>query len=215
MVEAIAQQGDLLQTLALFFGVAWACGLNLYATVAILGLGSATGYVALPATLAIVADPIVIFAAAVMYCIEFMADKTPGVDTAWEALHTFIRIPAGALLAAAAVGEVQPAVTIAAGLLGGCITAVTHACKAGARVMINTSPEPYSNWGASLAEDIAVLAGLWAALTQPLLFVVGFAVFLVSLFWLLPRLSSSIHSVRSRLAQWLGLAKMSAPEVKA
>ena len=196
---------ELIQTLALTMGVAWASGLNLYAAVAVLGLSRATGYVALPDSLALVADPLVIFAASVMYCIEFMADKTPGVDTAWDAVHTFIRIPAGAMLAAAAVGEVAPAVTVAAGLLGGGVTAATHATKAGARVMINTSPEPFSNWGASLGEDLAVFAGLGAALSQPLIFLAAFVLFMLSLIWVLPRLSKGIASLAQRLGRWLGL----------
>lgn len=195
----------LIQTLALTMGVAWASGLNLYAAIAVLGLSSATGYVALPDPLALVADPLVIFAASVMYCIEFMADKTPGVDTTWDAIHTFIRIPAGAMLAAGAVGEVTPALTVAAGLLGGGVTAATHATKAGARVMINTSPEPFSNWGASLGEDLAVFAGLWAALSHPLLFVVAFVLFLFSLIWVMPRLWQGIYSLGQRLGRGLGL----------
>lgn len=195
----------LIQTLALTTGVAWASGLNLYAVVAVLGLSSATGYVVLPDSLAVVADPLVIFCASVMYCIEFMADKTPGVDTTWDAIHTFIRIPAGAMLAAGAVGEVVPALTVAAGLLGGAITAATHATKSGARVMINNSPEPYSNWGASLGEDIVVFAGLWIALTHPLMFLVAFLLFMFSLIWVLPRLGQGISSLGQRLGRWLGL----------
>lgn len=196
---------ELIQTLALTMGVAWASGLNLYAALAVLGLSSATGYVALPDSLALVSDPLVIFSASVMYCIEFMADKTPGVDTAWDAIHSFIRIPAGAMLAAGAVGEVSPALTVAAGLLGGGVTATTHATKAGARVMINTSPEPFSNWGASLGEDVAVFAGLWAALSHPLVFLVAFVLFMLSLVWILPRLWRGISSLGQRLGRWLGL----------
>ena len=116
---------------------------------AVLGLGGATGYVDLPPSLEVVQDPLVIIAAAFMYCVEFMADKTPGVDSAWDTLHTFIRIPAGAMLAAGAAGPVDPAIAIAAGMLGGGVTAATHATKAGSRVLINTSPEPFSNWAAS------------------------------------------------------------------
>ena len=196
----------LVQTLALTAGVAWASGINLYAVVAVLGLGGATGYIELPDSLAIVTDPVVIFAACVMYCVEFMADKTPGVDTGWDALHTFVRIPAGALLAAGAVGDVSPALSVAAGLLGGSVTAATHASKAGARVMINTSPEPFSNWGASLAEDLAVFAGLWTALANPWFFLVLFVLFLLSLIWLLPRLMRGVRAVLRRLGRWLGIS---------
>lgn len=195
----------LIQTLALTMGVAWASGLNLYAAIAVLGLSSATGYVELPDSLALVADPLIIFSASVMYCVEFMADKTPGVDTAWDAIHSFIRIPAGAMLAAGAVGEVSPALTVAAGLLGGGVTAATHVTKAGARVLINASPEPFSNWGASLGEDIAVFAGLWAVLSHPLGFLVAFILFMISLIWVLPRLWLGISSLGQRLGRWLGL----------
>lgn len=201
----------LLQTIALTLGVAWASGLNLYAAVAMLGLGGAFGYVDLPATLEPVQDPIVILAAAFMYCVEFLADKTPGVDTGWDAVHTFIRIPAGALLAAGAVGDVAPALTIAAGLVGGAVTAATHAGKASSRVMINTSPEPFSNWAASLAEDLAVFAGLWAALQHPVVFLGAFVVFLLLLCWLLPKLWRGMRLAIRRIGTWLGLVR-AAPE---
>ena len=105
----------LIHTLALTMGVAWASGINLYAAVAVLGLAGNAGYVHLPDTLTIVEDPLVIIAACFMYCVEFFADKIPGVDSTWDALHTFIRIPAGAMLAAGAVGDVTPALAVAAG----------------------------------------------------------------------------------------------------
>ena len=140
----------MIHTLALTMGVAWASGINLYAAVAVLGLAGNAGYVHLPDTLTIVEDPLVIIAACFMYCVEFFADKMPGVDSTWDALHTFIRIPAGAMLAAGAVGDVTPALAVAAGLVGGSVTAATHATKAGTRMLINTSPEPFSNWFASI-----------------------------------------------------------------
>jgi hypothetical protein len=178
----------LLQTLALTMGVAWASGINLYAAVAVLGIAGSTGYVQLPDTLSVVQDPLVIVAACFMYVVEFFADKVPGVDSSWDALHTFIRIPAGALLAAGAVGDVSPAAAVAAGLLGGSVTAATHATKAGTRLLINASPEPFSNFFASLGEDIAVFAGLWAALNHPVVFLLLLILFLLALCWLLPRI---------------------------
>jgi hypothetical protein len=190
----------LIHTLALTLGVAWASGINLYAAIAMLGIAGAGGYVQLPDNLAIVQDPLVIIAAGFMYCVEFFADKTPGVDTAWDGLHTFIRIPAGALLAAGAVGDVNPALVITAGILGGGVTAATHATKAGARVLINTSPEPFSNWFASLAEDVAVFAGLWAALTHPVIFLILLMAFLLLLCWLLPKLWRGVVAVSRRIA---------------
>ena len=152
---------------ALSMGTAWASGINLYAAILTLGLLGATGQMALPPNLAIVTQPIVILAAGVMFCIEFFADKIPGVDTGWDTIHSFIRIPGGALLAAAAVGDVNPAVMLAAGILGGGLAAGTHAAKAGSRVLINTSPEPFSNWLVSIGEDLAVITGVWVALAHP------------------------------------------------
>jgi len=116
-------------------------------------------------------------------------------------------IPAGALLAAGAVGTVDPALTIAAGLLGGSVTAATHAAKAGTRVLINTSPEPFSNWTASIVEDLAVFAGLWAALTHPVVFSCALLLFLVSLCWLLPKLALGIVKVFRKVGSWLGLIR--------
>ncbi len=203
----MSEYSDLIHTIALTLGVAWASGINLYAVVAVLGLGGAAGYIELPPTLAVVQDPLVIIAAAIMYCVEFMADKTPGVDSAWDTLHTFIRIPAGAMLAAGAVGPVDPAIGVAAGLLGGSITAATHATKAGSRVLINTSPEPFSNFGASLAEDLAVFAGLWAALVHPVLFLLALGVFLILVCLLLPKILRAAASVFRRLGRWLGLSR--------
>jgi len=194
---------SLIQVIALTMGAAWASGINLYATVAILGMAGTTGYVDLPETLSVVQDPLVILAAGFMYCVEFFADKTPGVDTGWDALHTFIRIPAGAMLAAGAVGDVSPAMAVAAGLVGGTVTAATHATKAGSRVLINTSPEPFSNLGASIAEDLAVFAGLWAALSHPALFIVAFVLFLIFIAWMLPKVVRGIAAAGRRVGRWL------------
>lgn len=194
---------DLVQVIALSMGVAWASGINMYAAIAMLGILGATGHMVLPPGLEPLSDPIVIMAAAFMYCVEFFADKIPGVDTGWDAIHTFLRIPAGAVLAAMAVGDLSLPAQIAAGLVGGTLTAATHATKAGARVMINTSPEPVSNWGASLAEDLAVFAGLWTALNYPLLFLALLAVFVGLMIWLLPKLWRGIKTVFGTLARWM------------
>ena len=181
-------------------GVAWASGINLYAAILVLGILGTTGNIALPPDLMILTDPLVIIAAGVMYVVEFFADKIPGVDNGWDTVHTFIRIPLGALLAAAAVGEVQPAVIVAAALLGGGMAATTHAAKAGARVLINTSPEPLTNWFASLGEDVAVIAGLWTALHYPAIFVIFLIVFILLLIWLLPKLWRGVTKIISLLA---------------
>ena len=202
---------ELIATLALTLGVAWASGINLYAAVAVLGLSGVMGYIDLPPALELLQDPLIILVAVFMYCVEFMADKTPGVDTAWDALHSFIRIPAGALLAAGAVGPVDPALAVAAGLLGGTLSAATHATKAGSRVLINTSPEPFSNWTASILEDVAVFVGLWAALQLPVLFLLALLVFLVALCWLLPKLWRGVTAILRKLGTWLGLVRRATP----
>ena len=137
------------ELIALSMGMAWASGVNLYATLGVLGIMGATGNMDLPPDLAILTSPMVIVAACAMYVIEFFADKIPGVDTIWDTLHTFIRIPAGAMLAAGALGDVGPAAEMTALILGGGMAGVSHGVKAGSRVLINASPEPFTNWAAS------------------------------------------------------------------
>lgn len=203
----------LLRTISLTMGVAWASGINLYAAILTLGILGSTGNIILPPGLEVCADPIVIIAAAIMYLAEFFADKVPGVDTGWDSVHTFIRIPAGALLAASAVGEVTPAVTVAAALLGGGLAAGSHFTKAGGRIMINTSPEPFSNWVASFAEDIIVIAGLWAALYHPVVFLVLLLLFLGLMIWLLPRIWLGIKKVFAFISRFFtGPAENSPPD---
>lgn len=195
---------SLISLIAITMGVGWASGINLYAAVLMLGLMGNLGHIELPAELQVVADPMVLMAAGFMYCVEFFADKVPGVDTSWDGLHTFVRIPAGAMLAAAAVGDISPAVEIAAGLMGGTLAAGSHALKAGSRVMINTSPEPFSNWTASVGEDLVVLGGLWAALYNPVLFLIALVLFVVLLIWVLPKLWRAIKGVARTVAGWFG-----------
>ncbi len=178
---------QIIQTISLAMGVAWASGINLYAAILMLGLMGASGNILLPPGLEVLTEPMVIFAAGLMYVIEFFADKTPGLDTGWDTIHTFIRIPAGAVLAAGAVGDVSPAVAVAVGLVGGGLAAGTHATKAGSRVIINASPEPFSNWVASVGEDVSVVGGLWVALHYPWTFVGAMLVFIVLMIWLLPK----------------------------
>ncbi len=188
------------QTVALSMGAAWASGINLYATLLMLGILAQTGNIQLPPDLAVVADPLVITAAGMMYLIEFVADKTPGVDSGWDAIHTFIRIPAGAVLAAGAVGELAPAAELAAAIAGGTIAAGAHATKMSTRLVINTSPEPVSNWAASIGEDVAVIGGLWTALHYPWLFLALLLVFIALTIWLLPRLWAALR----RVFAWIG-----------
>ena len=195
-----------IQTLALTLGVGWAAGLNLYAAILTLGLMNAMGYTTLPPDLSILSDPVVLAAAGFMYFVEFFADKTPGVDSGWDGLHTFIRIPAGALLAAGAASgfDVSEAAQLAAALVGGSLAAGSHFTKAGSRVLINTSPEPFTNWTASFAEDIAVIGGLWAALSHPWAFLVMLAVFILVVAWTLPKLWRAVKILFQKLGRLFG-----------
>ncbi len=190
---------QLIATIALTMGTAWAAGINLYATIGVLGFLGITGNIVLPEQLQILQNPMIIGAAALMYAVEFFADKTPGVDTGWDAIHSFIRIPAGVMLAAGAVGDVNPAVAITAGILGGGVSATSHFLKAGSRVLINTSPEPFSNWAASIMEDVAVFAGLWAVLYHPLIFLGLFCLFILFAIWLLPKIWQGIKALLIRM----------------
>lgn len=194
---------SLIATLALTMGSSWASGINLYAALLVLGLGGATGNVALPHELAVLENPFVIGAAGVMYLVQFFADKMPGVDSISDALQTFVRIPAGAMLAAGAVGDVSPALEIAAGILGGGAAATSHAAKTGTRLMINTSPEPVSNWTASISEDLIVIGGLWTALNHPILFLILFIIFVGLAIWLLPKLWKLIRALLIKTARFL------------
>lgn len=179
---------DLIQTIALSAGLAWASGLRLYLVVFLAGALSHFGYLQLPETLSLLTNPLVIGVAAIMAFAELIADKVPAFDSLWDSFQTFIRIPAGALLAAFAMGDVDPAWVVAAGLVGGTITAGTHFAKAGSRLAINTSPEPFSNWAASFGEEGMVLGGLWAMLASPVLFLGLLALFLMLAGYLLFRL---------------------------
>ena len=190
--------------LILLLAVSWACGLNLYATVLTLGVLAANGLLALPPGLQFLSDPTVLSLAAFMYCLEFLADKTPGIDSGWDAVHTFVRIPAGAVLAMLIVSGAP--LPLFAGLmaltLGGGMAALSHFTKAGARLVINTSPEPVSNWLASLGEDVIVVLGLLAAVYHPLLFMVALMLFVAFALWLLPHLWQAGRHIFTELGIW-------------
>ena len=180
---------DALHLIALGLGAAWASGINLYAAILVLGGLGATGMVDLPSDLTVLSHPAVLIVAGFLYVIEFVADKVPGVDSLWDTIHTFIRIPAGALLAAGAIHDYGQGYELAAALLaGGALAAASHATKAGSRVAINTSPEPFSNWIVSLLEDFLVLGGLFLALFKPALFLTLLGAFVLMIIWLLPKL---------------------------
>lgn len=161
---------DLAQLAALAAALGWASGLRLYAAVFITGAVGYLGWVSLPSGLQLLQHPVVLGASFLMFVAEFVADKIPGFDTLWDALHTFIRIPAGAALAAGALGADSATVGFIAALMGGTLAATSHAAKATTRAAANTSPEPFSNIALSLLGDAAVPVMLWLAWEHPLVF---------------------------------------------
>lgn len=190
---------DTLHSVALAAGLAWGSGIRLYAVLFLAGLMAHLGYVELPPALGLLTHPAVLGASGFMFAIEFFADKVPGLDTLWDAAHTFIRIPAGALLAALALADQDPALVLAAAILGGTLASAVHLTKAGSRALINTSPEPFSNWTASFSEEALLLGGLWAAFTHPLVFLAGLALFLLLALWLLPKIWRGLRVLWRRL----------------
>ena len=169
-----------LPDIAIALALAWGAGLRAYAVVFAVGLAGAMGWVELPGHLEVLQHPVVLFASGFMTLVEFGADKVPWLDSIWDAIHSFIRIPAGAALAAMAFGDSTSAVMVAAGLLGGSLAAAMHVAKAGTRATLNLSPEPFSNWTASLSEDALVPLGLWLAFVHPLAFLLVLALTLLA-----------------------------------
>lgn len=174
-----------LPDLAIAAAAAWGAGLRAYAVVFALGLAGALGWIELPPHLGLLSHPLVIGASGLMTAVEFFADKLPWLDSVWDAVHSFIRIPAGAALAAAVFGDSGAAVALAAAILGGTLAGAVHLTKAGTRAVINTSPEPFTNGAASLTEDAMVPLGLWLAVAHPIAFFVLLALFLIGAFLLL------------------------------
>lgn len=177
-----------IEALSLAMGTAWTSGINVYATVAALGLAGRFEMIQLPESLEVLSNPVVIAVACIMYAIEFFADKIPYVDNGWDVLHTFIRVPAGAILAARSLGDMSPALEMAALLAGGSIALAAHGTKATSRLAINSSPEPFSNWIASFLEDVAVLGGIWIIFNHPWLMLALVMVFLVLTVWIVPKI---------------------------
>ncbi len=167
---------DLTQLVAIAAVLGWASGLRLYAVVFLTGLAGWLGWVTLPGDLHVLAHPVVIGAAGLMLFLEFFVDKIPGLDSVWDAVHTFVRIPAGAALAGAVFGGDQASWVTAAALMGGTLAATSHAAKLTTRASANTSPEPFSNLALSLVGDGAVPAMLWLSWTHPVIALVVLAV---------------------------------------
>jgi Domain of unknown function (DUF4126) len=195
----------MLDAISLGAGLAWASGLRLYLTVLLVGVLAHAGVIHLPASLEALASPWVIGAAAILSVVEFFADRIPAFDSFWDAIHTFIRIPAGALLAAGALGgHTDPALMTVAALAGGTLAGSAHLTKAGTRALINLSPEPLSNWIASSTEDILVFFGLVLAIFAPLVFLALVIAFVAFAGWALPRLWRGVHCGFRAMAAHMG-----------
>jgi hypothetical protein len=192
---------SILPEIALAAALAWGSGLRLYAVLFLVGMTGWAGWVPLPDHLAILSNPLVMAASGFMTLVEFGADKLPWLDSAWDAVHTFIRIPAGAALAASVFGSSDTSVSVAAAILGGSIAAGTHLAKAGGRAALNASPEPFSNWIASVSEDVAVPGGFLLALTHPAVFLALLALFAVLAFLLLRTIASGLTTLLRRVRE--------------
>ncbi len=198
---------DKLQILALALGSSWASGINAYAVAFGLGLMGRMEYVDLPAELEWLEGNLMLAATGFMYLAEFLADKVPLFDSVWDSVHTFIRIPAGAMLAGGAVESMGPEWQAAAMALGGMLAGGTHLTKAGTRALINTSPEPVSNWTASVTEDVVAVGTVWAIFAHPWV-VVGMVIVSVALIlWLLPKLWRGIKAVFRGIGRLFGLGE--------
>ncbi|HID50266.1 MAG TPA: DUF4126 domain-containing protein [Chromatiales bacterium] len=197
-------ESETVQAIALLLGAGWAAGINLYAAMLMLGWLGLSDQTDLPPTLEILSNPMVMTAAGIMFSVEFFADKVPGMDSLWDAIHTFIRIPGGALLAAGAAQglDIGAAGELMGLILGGGLATTSHVRKASTRALINTSPEPVSNWSASVNEDLAVIGGLWTALHHPWLFIALLILFIGLAIWLLPKIWRALRSAGRTLVSW-------------
>ena len=192
---------DTAQLVALAGALGWASGIRLYLVILLTGLAGYLGWLPLPQGLHLLANPVVLAASGFMVFVEFFADKIPGLDSLWDVVHTVIRIPAGAALAAGVFGADSSAMGLAAALVGGTLAATSHAAKATSRAAINTSPEPFTNIGTSLVEDSLVPAGLWLAVAHPLVFIPLLLVVLVLSVWLIRICWRFLRQLLARVAR--------------
>ena len=186
-------------TLAFAMGTAWVSGINLYASVATLGLLGRFAHLQLPGDLSLLTGWWVIGVALALYLIEFIADKVPVLDSAWDAIHTFIRVPAGAVLAAASFGDFDRSVQVVAFLLGGGLALSSHGTKAAARMVVNTSPEPGTNVAASLGEDVLAVGSILLAAFYPLVLLIVVVTGLIISLFLLPRIVRYFRTLLAKL----------------
>lgn len=201
---------DTTQLVALAAVLGWASGLRLYLVVFLTGLAGWLGWVTLPPGLQVLQHPAVLMVSGALVLVEFVADKVPWVDSAWDALHTFIRIPAGAALAAGVFGADAGAWTVMAALMGGGLAATAHAAKATTRAAANTSPEPFSNLGLSLLDDAAVPLMLWLSWANPVVFFIVLAVALAVMAALIVVMFKFLRGLWSALRQHFGAAPVRA-----
>ena len=192
---------NVLQYISLNLGLSWASGINLYAAILVMGVSHNAGFVELPPGIDYLSNPLVLLVAGAMYVVEFFADKIPVVDTAWDAMHTFIRIPAAAFMAYGAAEAMGPEMQVVLALIGGGFGTLSHATKAGSRVVINASPEPFSNIGVSTLEDVAVFGGLWLAVAHPWVFLCFLGLFVLFVIWLIPKIWKGIKKVFGSLTK--------------
>lgn len=192
---------DTTQLIALAGALGWASGVRLYLVVLLTGLAGFMGWIQLPQGLHLLAHPVVLGASGFMVFVEFFADKIPGLDSLWDVVHTVIRIPAGAALAAGVFGADSGMMALVAALIGGTLAATSHTAKATTRAAINTSPEPFSNVGASLVEDSIVPAGLWLAIAHPLVFVGVLILVLIFSVWLIRTCWRFLRQLFARVAR--------------
>ena len=197
---------DLPALLALAAALGWASGIRLYAVVFVTGLAGALGWLPLPAGLELLQHPAMLAASGAMLFVEFFADKIPGLDSLWDVLHSVVRIPAGAALAAGVFGADNATMGAVAALLGGSLAATSFATKAATRAAVNTSPEPFSNIALSLLEDALSLGALWLATQHPVAFGIILCVVLALSVWLLALLWRFLAALVRRVRTWLGTA---------
>lgn len=197
---------QLISTIAIAMGASWVSGINLYAAVATLGLLGRFAHLQLPGELEVLTSWWVIGIAAVLYVIEFVADKVPYVDSTWDVIHTFIRVPAGAVLAASAFGDFDRSIQVIALLLGGGLALSSHGTKAATRAMLNASPEPVSNWVASIAEDIVAVLSVVASVFVPVLIFIIVGAGLVISFLVFSRILRFFRQVARSIRGWFAPA---------
>ncbi len=211
MAHKSTQAMDMAQLLALAAALGWASGVRLYAVVFITGMAGWMGWLPLPSGLSVLQHPAVLAGSGFMLFVEFFADKIPGLDSLWDLVHSVIRVPAGAALAAGVFGADSATMGMAAGLLGGTLAATSYATKATTRAALNTSPEPFSNIAVSLLEDGLVLGMMWLATNYPVAFGVVLFIVVVLSIWLLIALLTFLKSLIRRIKGWMGGEGVSQP----